>query len=165
MVGNNLGMDGVIFYSSFLWIWSLTSNSLPSLFFSHSLTPSRSTPAFIRPSFPRRLISWSGFTTNFCKNTTLKACSWFLEKPQHFCVGKIKQLYIQQEIIKSGSIFGTMKTQYRLNNVELISISNNSWCINMVLLLLLETFLTLWHTLTRQVKVYFIKKNTCNTWV
>lgn len=31
-----------------------------------------------------------------------------------------------------------MKTQYRLNNVELISISNNSWYINMVLLLLLK---------------------------
>ena len=45
-----------------------TWKSLFSLFFSHSCTPRRSTPALISPSLPRRLISWSGFTTSFCSN-------------------------------------------------------------------------------------------------
>ena len=97
---------------------ALTSNSLPSLFFSHSFTPSRSTPAFIKPSFPRRLISWSGFTTSFCKikqagnqlwltgkKCTLKCtflCCWNCFKCFTKTEKKPTLLYLQ-DLNKSGS--------------------------------------------------------------
>lgn len=42
---------------------ALTVASWPSLGFSQDLTPSRVRLTPTRPSFPRRLISWSGLTT------------------------------------------------------------------------------------------------------
>ena len=55
----------------------LTLISVPSSWPIHCLTVGRSTPTLIRPSFPRRLISWSGFATSFC-NTQCR--TWFIPR-------------------------------------------------------------------------------------
>lgn len=52
-----------------------TVASCPSRGFSQDLTPSRVRLTPTRPSFPRRLISWSGLTTKFWLSSQGWSCS------------------------------------------------------------------------------------------